>query len=102
MIALAFVLWLAWAWYRCGRMAEGRELHPLLAFGAVGSLARLQRASRLASLADLLALLVASEVPLPEAIELASAGSGSSRLARAGKELAGQLRRGESIQNAPA
>src|SRR5207249_6564880 len=80
MIPLAFVLWLAWAWYRCGRIAEGRELHPLLAFGAVGMLARLQRASRLASLADLLALLVKNQVPLPDAVEMASSAVGSARL----------------------
>src|SRR5438034_53786 len=52
LLPLAFAVWLGWAWYRSGLLAEGRELHPLLTFGAVGTLARLQRASRLASLAD--------------------------------------------------
>ncbi|HMC11449.1 MAG TPA: type II secretion system F family protein [Pirellulaceae bacterium] len=102
LLPFAFAAWLAWAWIRSGQIAEGRELHPLLAFGAVGTLARLQRASRLASLADLLSLLVGNAVPLPEAVELASAAVGSPRLAKSGKELAAQLRRGETIQKAPA
>jgi len=102
LIPLAFGAWLVWAWYRCGRLAEGRELHPLLAFGAVGILARLQRASRLSSLADLLSLLIGNHVPLPDAVELASAAVGSAQLARGGKELAHQLRRGEVIEKAPA
>jgi len=102
LIPLAFGIWLAWAWYRCGRIAEGRELHPLLAFGAVGTLARLQRASRLSSLADLLSLLVNNNVPLPEAVEMASAAVGSARLARVGKELADRLRRGEAVERPPA
>src|SRR5437763_7623530 len=102
LIPLAFAVWLAWAWYRCGRIAEGRELHPLLAFGAVGTLARLQRASRLASLADLLSLLVKNQVPLPEAVEMASAAVGSARLARGGKQVAEQLRHGQVIEKPPA
>jgi type II secretory pathway component PulF len=102
LIPLVFAMWLVWAWNRCGRVAEGRELHPLLALGAVGTLARLQRASRLSSLADLLSLLVASEVPLPDAVELASAAVGSESLARGGAELAAQLRRGEAVHKAPA
>jgi type II secretory pathway component PulF len=102
LIPLVFGVWLAWAWYRCGRLAEGRELHPLLAFGAVGVLARLQRASRLSSLADLLSLLIANEVPLSEAVELASAAVGSAQLAQGGKKFAEQLRCGEVIDKAPA
>src|SRR5207237_1313120 len=90
------------AWYRCGTIAKGREIHPLLAFGAVGRLARLQRASRLASLCDLLSLLVANSVPLPDAVELASTAVGSRRLARGGEDLAGELRAGEAIPKAPA
>src|SRR5581483_5955642 len=72
------------------------------AFGAVGTLARLQRASRLSSLADLLSLLVNNNVPLPEAVEMASAAVGSARLARVGKELADRLRRGEAVERPPA
>jgi general secretion pathway protein F len=101
LLPAAFAAYLAWAWHRSGRMAEGRELHPWLAFGALGTLARLQRASQLASLTDLLALLVAHDVPLPDAIELSSAAAGSSSLASAGKTLAERLRRGEVIDQAP-
>ncbi len=102
LLPLVFGAWLAWAWYRCGRLAEGQELHPLLAFGAVGILARLQRASRLSSMADLLSLLIANDVALSDAVELASAAVGSAELARGGQELARQLRRGEVIDQAPA
>jgi general secretion pathway protein F len=73
----------------------------LLAFGAVGTLARMQRASRNASLAELLGLLISHDVPLPEAVELASSAVGSRALAAGGKELAERLRRGETIHRAP-
>jgi type II secretory pathway component PulF len=62
----------------------------------------MQRAGRIASLADLLALLVTHEVPLPEAIELASAAVGSNSIQRGGHELAARLRRGERIDRVPA
>jgi type II secretory pathway component PulF len=93
--------WLAWVWIQSGRVARGVELHPLLGFGAAGTLVRMRRAGRISSLADLLALLVSHEVPLPEAIELASAAVGSSQIERGGKELAERLRRGEKIDRVP-
>jgi type II secretory pathway component PulF len=102
LLPLAFAAWLMWTWYRCGLIAEGMELNPWLTFGALRSLSRLQRASRLASLSDLLSLLIGNSVPLPDAIELSSAAVGSANLAKGGKELADQLRRGETIQKAPA
>ena len=102
LVPLAFAVWLVWAWHRAGRIAAGLELHPLLSLGAIGTLARLQRASRLASLADLLALLIGNSVPLPQAVELASAAVGSPALAKSGKTLAQQLRAGEPITRAPA
>ena len=94
-------LWLAWLWYRTGRVAAGAELHPLLAWGALGSLRRMQRAGRMAAMTDLLALLIQHEVPLDEAIELASAASGSPRLAAGGRELAERIRRGQVGGAAP-
>jgi type II secretory pathway component PulF len=96
------LLWLAWIWHRSGRVARGVELHALLGLGAIPTLVRMQRAGRIASLADLLALLVSHEVPLPEAIELASAAVGSPAMERGGKELAERLRRGEKIDRFPA
>jgi type II secretory pathway component PulF len=71
-------------------------------FGALGTLRRLQRAGKLAALADFLSLLVANDVPLAEAVELSSSAVGPKSLARGGKELADRLRRGESIDRAPA
>jgi general secretion pathway protein F len=102
LVPYVFAAWLLLAWLRAGRLAAGRELHPLFSLGAVGTLARMQRASRLSSLADLLALLIGHGVPLPEAVELASSAVGSPALARSGQQLAEQLRRGETIRTPPA
>jgi general secretion pathway protein F len=101
-VPLAASVWLAWIWFQSGRVARGVELHPLLSLGAVGTLSRMQRAGRIASLADLLALLVSHDVPLPEAIELASSAVGSREIERGGKELAERLGRGEKIDRVPA
>jgi type II secretory pathway component PulF len=95
-------LWLLWLWHRTGRVAAGVELHPLLAWGAMGQLRRMQRAGRMAALTDLLALLVNHEVPLDEAIELASAAAGSKRLAASGRELVERIRRGQVGGRAPS
>jgi general secretion pathway protein F len=95
-------LWLAWVWHRSGRVARGVELHPLLGLGAIPTLVRMQRAGRMATLADLLSLLVSHGVPLPEAVELASAAVGSPAIARGGNELADGLRRGEKFERFPS
>ena len=36
LVPIAFMLWLLWAWHRCGRVAAGLELHPLLSLGQWG------------------------------------------------------------------
>jgi general secretion pathway protein F len=100
-VPLAAGAWLVWLWFQSGRVARGVELHPLLSLGAVGTLARMQRAGRIASLADLLAMLISHDVPLPEAIELASSAVGSREIERGGKELAERLRRGEKLARVP-
>jgi type II secretory pathway component PulF len=61
----------------------------------------MQRAGRQATLSELLALLVSNDVPLAEAVELATAATGSSELTRSGQELAGRIRRGETGGRAP-
>jgi len=101
LVPLVIGSWLALVWYRSGRVTVGIELHPILAGGAVGTLARMQRASRLGSFTEVLALLIENNVPIPEALELASASVGSPVLARTGKELAERARRGETIEKAP-
>jgi general secretion pathway protein F len=95
------MLWLLWVWFRTGQVEAGVELHPLLAWGAMGSLRRMQRAGRMAALTELLSLLVANNVPLDEAVELASAAVGSPRLAAGGRELAERIRRGQIGGPAP-
>lgn len=102
LVPLIAAAWLAWVWIQSGRVARGVELHPWLSFGAAGTLARMRRAGRISSLADLLALLVSHDVPLPEAIDLASAAVGSVQIERGGKELAERLNRGEKIDRVPA
>src|SRR5439155_27100952 len=101
LVPLVFGGYLVWVWYRSGRVSAGVELHPLFSFGALGMLARLQRACRYASLSDLLALLIASDVPMPQAVELASAAVGSPSLAAGGKRLAESLLRGQPLQASP-
>jgi type IV pilus assembly protein PilC len=101
LVPLLFATYLGWAWYRSSHVSGDVELHPLLAFGAVRTLAGLNRACRSASLADLLGLMLAHNVPLPEAVELASAAVGSRSLAAGGKELAESLARGEPISRPP-
>ena len=83
-VPLLVATYLAWVWRRSGRVTTGIDLHPWLSFGALKTLTRMQRASRNASLCDLLALLIDHDVPLPEALELASAAVGSPALAASG------------------
>lgn len=101
-VPAALVLLAAWTWYRSGLVASGVELHPWLAWGAVGSLRRMQRAGRMAALTELLATLLNNEVPLAEAVCLASAASGSPQLAASGKQLAERIRRGQVGGKPPA
>jgi type II secretory pathway component PulF len=100
-IPLVFASYMAWVWYASGRASLGFELHPLFSFGALGTLARMQRASRYASLAELLSLLVINDVPLPDAVRLASAALGSRRISEGGAALADRLGRGEPVHDAP-
>lgn len=101
LLPILFAVYLAWVWRRSGQAARGLDLHPLLSFGALATLAKLQRASRGASLAELLVLLTNSGVPLPDAVELASAAVGSKALATSGRELARRLARGEPAGQLP-
>jgi general secretion pathway protein F len=100
-VPVLFAIYLAWVWFRSGQAARGMDLHPLLSFGALATLARLQRAARGASLAELLVLLANSGVPLPDAVELASAAVGSKGIAAGGRELAQRLARGEAVGQLP-
>jgi general secretion pathway protein F len=64
-------------------------------FGRLPSFGRILHAGRMATFAEVLALMVEQEVPMDEAVVLASAASGDAALARSGKKLAEQIRRGE-------
>ncbi len=94
-VPAALLLWAAWTWFRSGQVASGVELHPWLAWGAIGSLRRMQRAGRMAALAETLSTLIANDVPLDDAVSLASAAVGSPQLAKGGRELADRIRRGQ-------
>lgn len=94
-IPIVIILWLAFVWFRTGQAASGVELHPWLSWGALGTLWRMQWAGRQAALTELLAMLVDHQVPLDEAVELASAAVGSKGMKKGGVELADRIRRGE-------
>jgi general secretion pathway protein F len=94
-VPLVLVLLAAWTWFRSGQVASGVELHPWLAWGAIGSLRRMQRAGRMAALSETLSTLIANDVPLDDAVALASAAVGSPQLAKSGRELADRIRRGQ-------
>jgi general secretion pathway protein F len=94
-VPAALILLAAWTWFRSGQVAAGVELHPWLAWGAIGMLRRMQRAGRMAAMTETLSTLVASDVPLDEAVSLAAASVGSPQLAQAGRELAERIRRGQ-------
>jgi general secretion pathway protein F len=94
-VPAVLLMWAGWSWLRSGQVAGGVELHPWLAWGAIGSLRRMQRAGRMAALAETLSTLIASEVPLDEAVSLATAAVGSPQLAKGGSELADRIRRGQ-------
>ena len=87
--------WLAWLWWRAGRVAAGVELHPLLSFGAVSTMLRMRHAGRLAAMCDCLALLTEYGVPLPEAVPLAARTTGAKKLEQAAAKLGEQMARGE-------
>jgi type II secretory pathway component PulF len=101
-IPAAVLLWLGFVWWRSGRVASGYDVHPAMNWGVLGSFQRLQYAGRMASLTELLSLLIASDVPLDEAVSLASAAVGSQRMRRGGEDLAERIRRGESGGKPPA
>lgn len=94
-LPVLILAWLAWLWWRAGRVAAGVELHPLLSFGAVSTMLKMRQAGRLAAMCDCLALLTEYGVSLPEAVPLAARTTGAKKLECAAKELAEQLIRGE-------
>jgi general secretion pathway protein F len=87
--------WLAWLWWRAGRVAAGVELHPFLSLGAVSTMLKMRSAGRLAALCDSLALLTEYGVPLPEAVPLSARTTGARKLIKAAEELAEQMTLGE-------
>ncbi|MCI0361902.1 MAG: type II secretion system F family protein [Planctomycetaceae bacterium] len=99
---IVFLLYVVWSWYRSHLVTVGLGLPSLLDWGAVGSIGRMHRAGRMAALTDLLAALLSNDVPLDEAVTLASAAVGSPQLAASGKQLAERIRRGQIGGRPPA
>ena len=93
--------WLAWLWWRAGRVAAGVELHPFLSFGAVSTMLKMRQAGRLAAMCDSLALLTEYGVSLPEAVPLAAQTTGARKLERAAQQLAEQMTLGEKSTAPP-
>lgn len=94
---LLLAAWFAWIWWRSGRVAAGRELHPLFSFGALGTLLKMRTAGQMSALCETLALLLEYGVPLPEGLRLASAATGSHRLTKAADSLASALSQGGNM-----
>jgi type II secretory pathway component PulF len=94
--ALFLALAAAW-WWASGRAiaSESRWVRAALLFWP--GLRRVQRDSRSAVEADILALLIAHDVPLADAIELAGDAAGDWRTRAADARIAAALRRGESL-----
>jgi type II secretory pathway component PulF len=101
LVPTVVVLASGWIWFRSGQVAQGIEIHPLLSWGGLGTWSRMQRAGRQATLSELLALLISNDVPLAEAVELATAATGSRQLTESGRELASRIRQGETAGRAP-
>jgi len=99
---IVFLGYVALAWYRSHLATTGMGLPSFLDWGAVGSISRMHHAGRMAALTDLLAALLSHEVPLDEAVTLASAAVGTRRLAAGGQELAQRIRRGQLGGRPPA
>ena len=83
-------------WARSGRarMLDPGATGPARFPGMVG----LVEQAQLSGFAELLALLVEHQVTLPEALELAAEATGGPALRAATAEVAGRLRRGESLR----
>lgn len=88
------------SWFRSGSAygLQGRRSVGVLAwFPWVNSMLAKFEAS---SFADLLALLLEHKVPYPDAVRLAGEASGDPALARAGRDVAAAVERGESAESA--
>jgi general secretion pathway protein F len=95
---VAFLL--LWQWWASGR-SRGLDAGPLGALAhRVPWLGTMLRDFRSANVASTLAMLVDHEVPLPEAIRLASATSGDRGFVQAGTALAEAIERGDPAPRA--
>ncbi|MEW4569894.1 type II secretion system F family protein [Tautonia sp. JC769] len=102
-MGLAALVALAWAWLRAGRVsALGAEpgRGPRLLAPGITAMVSLTRSGLFA---DLLALLLENQVPMPDALRLASRVIGDARMREASERLAGSIERGERAEEeAPA
>ena len=86
------------AWYVEGQRGSAKGWFSEY-FPTIGNLLY---AGRVGTFAEVLALLVEHDVPLNEAIALASDASGDSRLRESGRELAERVQRGERLSGVPS
>lgn len=92
---------LAW-WLRSGRSLLVEPARARRWFGWIPGIRGLLDRSQMAMFADSLALLIDHDVPLGEALVLASEASGGVRLRQAAADLAAAIGRGESLSSAQA
>jgi type II secretory pathway component PulF len=93
LVLLILVIW----WYRSARVSALTSRRS----GRAANLVQVLRAGQLATFAEILALLVEQEVPLDEAVVLASAASGDVRLAQGGQQMAAEIRSGGGGRKVP-
>jgi general secretion pathway protein F len=85
------------AWWLSGRAGAFPSGRVGILFGAIPWVRGILANSRAANFAELLALLVEHDVPLPEALDLASRAAGDRRLIRSAGGIAEGVRRGEPL-----
>lgn len=98
LLMLGATLW----WWATGRAVTDESNWTRFALHLWPGLRRVQRDSRTAVEAEVLALLIESDVPLADAIELAGDAAGDPRTRAADAKVAAALRRGENLSTASA
>jgi general secretion pathway protein F len=93
-----FVLILACAWYWSGRAGAFPARRTGALFALIPWMGGMLANVRAASFADLLGLLVAHEVPLADAVELAAESTGDSKMIQGSATVAAGIRRGDSVE----
>jgi type II secretory pathway component PulF len=94
-VPLLILITLIWSWWRSGTATGEWSFMDIPSFGIVRGIGLMRRAGQQAGLCEQLAVMLEHGLPLTEALHLASGTITSQPLARATKQFAEQLQRGE-------